>query len=239
MKPIINIISAIAAVLLLASCREDTLDVYNGDNFVHFTPTDDNTVRETYNFATDGNTTETEVAVPLEIRLWGYLPDSDFRCRFRISEDGTTADEGDYNLPEESVFRKGFPADTVWIRVRRKADLLDTDYAITVVLTGADGHVAAPSQYLSAVITVTDRLTGKAPAWWNTTPALGEYSDMKFRVFNIYLGKYLDSLNGYTSITFEEEVAEFKRWWINEWKEGRYMYYADDGETPLYDTIPD
>ena len=210
MKHTINIL-AVLALLACMSCKEDTLEVYHGDNYVHFTPGADGNIRAEYNFATSGTTAETEVRVPIEIRLWGYLPESDFKCMTAVSE---------------------------WVTVRRRQELLATDYTLTVTMTGAEDHVVAPSEYTNATVIVRDRITA-APVWWNTTQALGNYSDMKFRVFNIYLGKYLTSLADYTSITFEEEVARFKQWWIEQWAEGNYQYYAEDGSTPLYETIPD
>ncbi|MBO8449006.1 MAG: DUF4843 domain-containing protein [Bacteroidetes bacterium] len=232
-------LACLMAAISSISCKEDTLEVYHGDNYVHFTPGTDGSVKAEYNFATGGTTAETEVSVPVEMRIWGYLPESDFICRMEADEEGTTALEGDFVLPGQAVFRKGLAVDTLWVTVRRRQELLATDYTLTVALTGADGHVAAPSGYLKAVISVKDRLTGTAPTWWNTTRALGDYSDMKFRVFNIYLGRYLDSLADYTTITFEEEVARFKAWWADQWASGNYRYYAEDGTTPLYETIPD
>lgn len=237
MKHTINILAALA-LLACMSCKEDTLEVYHGDNYVHFTPGADGNIRAEYNFATSGTTAETEVRVPIEIRLWGYLPESDFMFMTAVSESGTTASPDDYAVPEETVFRKGYHVDTLWVTVRRRQELLATDYTLTVTMTGAEDHVVAPSEYTNATVIVRDRITA-APVWWNTTQALGDYSDMKFRVFNIYLGKYLTSLADYTSITFEEEVAKFKQWWTEQWAEGNYRYYAEDGSTPLYETIPD
>ena len=232
-------VMAVAAAIFQVSCKEDTLEVYHGDNYVHFTPDADGSIRTEYNFATSGTTAEMQTEIPVEISLWGYLPETDFKCMTAVSQDGTTAERDDFILPETTVFRKGHHVDTLWVTVARREELLATDYTLTVKLTGAEAHTVAPAEYTEAVITVRDRLSDTPPAWWNTTRALGDYSDMKFRVFNIYLGKYLTSLGGYTSITFEEEVAEFRQWWEDQWNEGNYRYYAEDGSTPLYETIPE
>ena len=83
-----------------------------------------------------------------------------------------------------------------------------------------------------------DKIEG-APSWWATTPALGEYTDLKYRVFNYYLGKVLLNIDNYTSITFKEEALRFKKWWKEEWEKGNHIYYDKDGVTPLYETIPE
>lgn len=230
---------AMIAAALLSSCREDTLKVYDGDNYVHFTPDGNDTPTAEYNFAYGETTRETEAEVPVEIRLWGYLPSSDFRCRVSVAEESTTASAADYELPEAAVFRAGRPADTLWIKVRRKPELLATSYRLSVKMDGADGgHVVGPSSYSVVTVRVTDAITAM-PAWWNTTQALGEYSPMKYRVFNIYLGKVLQNLDGYTNMEFSQEARDFRAWWAAEWEKGNYRYYAPDGTTPLYETIPE
>ncbi len=236
----IRYILTILLAFCLFSCKEDALELYHGDNFIHFTPNDDDKVGVEYNFATEGTTTETEVKVPVKVRLWGYLPEKDFNYIVSVVADGTTASAFDYELSEVQTYKAGLPEYEFLLTVRRSAELLDTDYSIILSIVNAEGHVPAPAKYLKSTVRVVDRLSGKAPAWWSTTPALGAYSDMKLRMFNLYLGKYLTSLDGYTAITLEAEVAAFKQWWKERWDEGKYRYYADEAKTiPLYDTIPD
>ena len=66
---------------------------------------------------------------------------------------------------------------------------------------------------------------------------MGKYSPIKYRLFNIYLGKMLRNLNEYTNITFKQEALAFKAWLKDNWE--TYKYYDEDGTTPLYDTIPE
>ncbi len=239
MKRIEYILLAVAAAAVF-SCSEDKLDVYHGDNYIHFSPLDNgNPLSVTYNFALSGNTAQTEADVPLEITLWGYLPEKPFAYSVAVLPDGTTASAGDFDEPSSGVFRSSLPVDTLFVRVRRNAELLATSYEIKLELTDAEGHVIGPQKYSAASIKVTDSLS--EPSWWNLSFAnrLGEYSDMKYRVFNIYLGRVLTSLDGYTAISFSEEISSFKSWWRSRWAEGEYRYFASDGVTPLYDTISD
>ena len=236
MKRILDILPFF--LLAAVSCKEDTLDVYHGDNYVHFTPTLNDIPDAEYNFALDGETTaETHVKVPVEIRLWGYLPKADFKCNLSIVKEKTNAKDTDYVRPEYAVFRQGYHVDTLWVTVNRRAELLSTDYHVVIKMDGtSDEHIVGPGKYNTVTIHVTDEIKN-APIWWATTPALGEYSAMKYRVLNVYLGKVLRNLDEYTNITFKEKALEFKQWWKDNWES--YKYYAEDGVTPLYDTIPD
>ncbi len=217
---------------LLTACQEDRLRVYHGDDYVHFTPGQDDKVSVEYNFAYGETTRETYADVPVQIRLWGYLPETDFVCRFVEVSDSRC------EFPESSVFRAGLDVDTLWVRVRRGDELLKTSYSAEISFESADGHVVAPQKYSKVTVRVKDSLPDSAPAWWNTTQALGAYSPMKYRVLNIYLGRVLSSLDGYTAIGFAEEASAFKEWWKGQWDAGLYIYYDSATGQPLYETIP-
>ena len=99
-----------------------------------------------------------------------------------------------------------------------------------------DGFVVAPAKYTQVTVTVKDELPNE-PVWWGTTQDMGDYSPVKYRLLNIYLGKVLADLDGYTNITFKAEALRFKNWWKENW--ASYTYYDADGTTPLYETIPE
>lgn len=200
-------------ILTVSACKEDTLPVYNGDNYLHFTPGINDVAEVKYNFALDGQTSsETEVAIPVQIRLWGYLPTADIKCSVSVSEKGTTAMESDYVNPKYATFRKGFDVDTLWVNVRRRPELLSTDYKLVVDLQNADnGFVVAPAKYAFVTIHVVDEIPN-APVWWETTLALGEYSPIKYRLFNIYMNKVVVDISSYTVDGFKVEVDNFKSW---------------------------
>lgn len=235
-KYILPLLLTFAAV----SCKEDTLDVYSGSNYLHFTPGTDDAAVTAYNFALDGATSREEhVEIPVEVRLWGYLPTEDVRCSFRIDPETTTALPSDYTDPGYSFFRAGYYVDTLWVKVNRRERLLETDYVVSVDLEAADnGFVVAPAKYLNVRIHVTDRIQNE-PVWWGTNQYMGPYSPMKYRLFNIYLGKVLLSLDEYTDMTFRAEAVAFREWLKGKWEDGTYRYYDEDGVTPIFETIPE
>ena len=232
--------AALAVTMLLGGCKEDTLDVYHGSDYIHFTPmANDDAQRTTLNFATYGSTGESSGRVPVSVTLWGYLPEADFRYEVSVVADRTTASSSDYTAPSHGTFHAGRAVDTLWITVRRNERLLATDYKFTLRMESADGYVIGPNMDDTAEVSVVDRID--KPAWWEQAYAvrLGAYSDVKYRVLNIYLGRVLTSLDGYTAITLGEEITRFKAWWRERWEAGEYRYYDEDGTTPLYETIAD
>ena len=235
MKRILYILPVCLAVL--SSCKEDTLDVYNGPDYVHFTPSINDVPEVSYNFALDGKTTrETEAVIPVEIRIWGYLPKEDFLCNVSVDA-ASTALSSDYENPVSATFRTGAHIDTLWVKVKRRAKLLETDYKLVINMDDAgDKHVVAPVKYQKVTVTVKDEITSE-PMWWGTTQNFGEFSPIKYRLLNIYLGKVLVNLNEYTNITLKQMALDFKKWLQDNWE--TYKYYDADGVTPLYDTIPE
>ena len=230
-------------LLAAVSCKEDTLDSYNGENYVHFTPALNSTPEVEYNFALDGfSTSETEVKVPVEIRLWGYTPElSSFKCFVSVLKEGTTALDSDYTIPEYAEFRQGKDraVDTLWVTVKRRPKLLETDYCLSIKMDGtSDDHVVGPAIYNTVKVHVYDKIQ-TAPAWWGAHVSdIGEYSPMKYRMLNIFLGKVLRNTDEFGGgMAFKAKILEFKQWWKDNWQS--YEYYAEDGTTPLYDTIPD
>ena len=111
---------------------------------------------------------------------------------------------------------------------------------LTLSLDAVENCLVGPAEYKHVTIQVTDRIS--QPVWWNQSSAanLGTYSDMKYRVFIIFMdGEILESLDKYTGIEFVNLIADFKAWWKDQWQQGNYQYYDTDGVTPLYETILD
>lgn len=215
--------------LLLAGCKEQSLPTYSGGRYVHLEAQRDQTPQEvTFNFATEAPLL-LESKARLRMILWGDLFERDAVCLF--TSDGVP-------LSSKGLFPAGAPAATYEVPVYRSEELLRTDYTITIELRDVQGATIAPNIYRKAKIHVIDRV--EKPVWWDESKAhaLGEYSDIKFRLLGIYMrGDVPERLDAYTVIAFDQMVRDFKKWWMKEWQEGRYHYYATDRITPLYETL--
>ena len=224
-KYICLILSAMA--FLAVSCEESKLETWHGNNYLHFIPGPDGSVKARYNFATEGTTAQTSDSVPLPIEIWGFMEEKDFSLSVTIDGEPVTA-----------TFRAGLPVDTLWVPVNRDAGLLSTSYTVKVEITGAGSdYEISPASYCKAEVQVEDSLEGLQPAWWATTQALGQYSPLKFRLFNIYSKGFVKSIDNYTAIAFKDFALEFREWLRVMWESGR-KYYDTDGTTPLYESIP-
>ena len=230
----------LAFIFVLAACQEEKLEVYHGSNYVYFTYMDNKKPQFIkFNFATDAPLS-LEGKVEVKMTLLGYLLTEDAACSVSVVADQTTATPNNYRPITPGVFHKNKVEDIYEVTLLRDEALLNTDFTLTLNLDHVEGCLIGPSEYKTVNIHVTDRVT--MPKWWNQSAAsnLGEYSDMKYRVFIIFMdGEILDSLDGYTGIEFTALIADFKRWWQAEWEKGNYHYYDADGTTPLYQTIID
>ena len=216
--------------LLLASCSEERLKTYDGQNFMHFSyMADKSAQRVTFNFATQAPLAD-EADVPVSLSLWGFPFGAD--AAYRVSADDGRSLQG--------AFRAGRATDTLYLHVSRDTELLATHYTLHLTLEQADGCVVGPSDYASATVTIVDSLD--EPRWWSQSMAarLGAYSPLKHRLLIIFMGgEVLTSIDRYTGIEFQQLITDFKQWWRRQWDEGRYRYYATDNQTPLYETIED
>ena len=226
-------------VLLAASCREEKLKTYSGDNYIHFSYMKDRSPQKIeFNFATEAPLA-TSAEVNAEMSLWGYLLDKDVKIGVSTIDELTTGSKDkDYFLPTNSVFKKGLAKDFYKFEVRREKELLETDYTVALHLDSAEGCICEPKEFSIVIVHITDRVS--EPVWWKQSIAsrLGPYYDIKYRLFIIFMnGKILKNLDEYSGIQFANIVSAFKERWKEEWGKGNWKYYCEDGETPMYETI--
>ena len=236
-------IPVLLCLALLSGCKEEKIPTYSGGNYLHFTymqNRDPQTVD--FNFALQAPLTR-QASVPVGLTLWGNLLEEDMQYRISFPNDTsrTNATPGDdFKVIAGSVFSHKNVVDTLYITVYRDEELLKTDFFLTVKLESATNCTIGPREYAYARINVTDEV--EMPSWWkqSTAAKLGDYSDIKYRLCIIFLeGKILPNLDEFTGIEFQQKIADFKAWWIEQWNAGLYHYYAEDGTTPLYETILD
>jgi hypothetical protein len=243
MKKLLYILQIIA--LAAVSCKEDTLDYYSGENYIHFTPGVNDVPEVTYNFALDGQTTaETEVSVPVEIRLWGrFHQTEDISINvatvktidwssLSVNSRDTLSVSGEYYVDlAPAVFQKQQPVCTLWVKVKRKPELLSTNHTIQIKLEDPDKwFVVAPAKYSVVNLHVIDEIPSQ-PVWWETTQSLGAYSPVKYRLFNIFMNKLMTDISAYTADGFKELVGRYK-----EWLQNNMATYPEAAE--VYDSIP-
>lgn len=229
-------------LLLSGGCTEEKIPLYSGDYYLSFTAQENgDPAYIMMNFAKDAPLAE-QTRVEIPVTLWGDLFPENVTYDVEVLADGTTGIEGiDYVDVKRGVFPKNKPSGSLLLTVNRNEELLATGFSVKIRLNEGDGYIVGPKKYNTATVYVTDRVS--LPSWWGSTGVamrLGDYYPVKFRLLSIYLdGDQLPTIDQYTNIEFGNIITGFKAWWIEQWNQGKYHYYAADGTTPLYETISD
>lgn len=221
----------------LFSCSREEIPVYSGKNYLFFTYGDDRGVqKQDFNFAYDAPLVRSAQA-KAHLSLWGMPGENAFEYSAGVVDSLTSGCEGtDFEISEGS-FGAGLAEDVYYFTVKRNEELLKTDFTIRLVLKGSEYAEIEPFEYSVADIHVYDKV--EEPSWWKLSIAgrLGPYSDIKYRVFIIYMnGKILENLDDYTGIEFDALIADFRSWWKEKWDDGEFVYYDDSGN-PVYESI--
>ena len=135
-------------LLVLASCSEEQLDVYHGDNYVYFTYMSDKSPQKiTFNFATDAPLLR-EGTVKVKMTLLGYLLEENATCDISAVGEKSTARSGiDYAPLTSGIFHSGLAEDTYEVTVYRNEALLNTEYTLTLSLDAVENCLVGPAEY--------------------------------------------------------------------------------------------
>ena len=153
-------------LLVFASCSEEQLEVYHGDNYVYFTYMNDKSPQKiTFNFATDAPLLR-EGTVKVKMTLLGYLLEENATCDISAVGEKSTARSGiDYAPLTSGIFHSGLAEDTYEVTVYRNEALLNTEYTLTLSLDAVENCLVGPAEYQYVTIQVTDRIS--CPVWWS------------------------------------------------------------------------
>jgi len=174
------IIIAISVLAILAGCKKDEIDIYNGNTYIYFDREGED-VQE-YSFAFHpGIDLDT---VPLIVKLIGYPTDYDREIGLVINESKTTADAADYWLPSEFVLRAGSHIDSIPLVLYKSEKLKESKFTLYLEIKDSEELRSGPVPNCFAQIVFSDMLA--KPDWWDevvVTNFLGKYSDEKYRLF--------------------------------------------------------
>lgn len=234
MKRFTIISASIAVILSLASCKEDTLDVFGSERYIHFT--EDQTKEFRYSFATAApGTSEYTIKLPME--FIGRSLESDLNFSVSVVSNGdlaSTAATTDYTIGQ-TVFHKDSFKDSLNVTLRN-SDALSTEKRLTLRLTENENFKLGPEKNCVAVIYFSNVLS--KPSWWAGTiekTFLGEYSDIKYQHFIVATG--VTDLEGMETLKIKALVTSFI-YYLRDLAEKGTPAYESDGKTELLATIP-
>lgn len=182
---------AFAALVAIPSCKVQEVDVFSAkESYVYFKryikDKDGKNVRvDTAMVSFSHHYGVTKYTQDYYLGLVGQLPTKDLEYNVEVVKDKTTAEPGQYSLPEKFIFKKGQTEDILPITIY-KDKLKDGDERVLVLrLVESNDLKLAFNNPADSYTDISFRFNNKIskPLWWdkNITGAFfGEYSYKKY-----------------------------------------------------------
>lgn len=191
----------IPLLLSFWACEEKEVPVFSDGHEIYFdkfymnefspgTAGADSTVASFFFYPTG---TE-QIKVGLVVNLSGILSKEDLRYGVKVVEEGTTANEDEYELPDDCVFhvKDTYPIDakevqdTLWITLKRTDRMENMINGVRLVLELVPSDQLGLGQFERRRAILISTVVAAQPEWWNTEvelALLGKYSSKKYKLF--------------------------------------------------------
>jgi len=190
------------------SCKEDTLSLYESDNYLNFDKNSDKDSLEVSFFFYPG---KEKLQVPIGLELVGNLLEADTEFELSFDTENSTASETDFELPESLKFKAGEVKDTVWLTLNKSEKLNDATFSIIF-------HIAPDSNFKKGIseksifkVYFTSQVS--KPIWWVDdieSVYLGDFSAEKYNLFFEVTGE--SDLTGMHLSLVRQHALKFKRY---------------------------
>ena len=206
--------------LLLAvfGCKEDEFDTYSSVNYLSFynNPATDSIV-ETFFFHQGKDAIE----VSVKFNLGGQLLTEDCPIKLCVVDslsgllkDGKVVSplsDADFAFPDEMVFHKGVNVDSVFVVLKKTAQLEDAYCRVVLQIEPNEFFEIGETIYSQAKIYFTSAIS--IPGWWDETVNkyyLGGFTPKKYEIFCREVG--VTDLTGVEEKYIREYALKFKRY---------------------------
>ena len=191
------------------SCNKSEIPLYDGKHKLYIENEDD--VDSLYlSFFLNQGSEKLEAKFP--IGLIGSLLTEDKEYTLKVIDSLTTAEEGDYLISENTLFRKNLVEDTIVITIN-KPNISIGDKMLNVAFELVENeNFEVAYQDRKSVIVAFDIKESK-PTWWTNTVTdsfLGVYSSKKYKEFVKATG--VSSLEGLEYVVVQELARTFKKY---------------------------
>jgi len=125
-----------------------------------------------------------QITIPVGVSLVGDLIETDKEFEIAFDTENSTADETDFEIPEELVFRAGRSSDTINITLNKSEKLNDSTFKLILNVIPNSNFKAGKNEYCALKIYFTSQVS--KPDWWDKDidqVYLGEFSAEKFNLF--------------------------------------------------------
>lgn len=191
---IITIVLFLCTTLSLTqftSCKESNIETYVEKNALYF-PKEENYLYgiDTAHISFFHNPGKDVLVVPFKIMLIGNLLKEDTEYAVEVIDSLTTATTDEYALPKKIIFRKGLPADTLYISIFNKERL--SEIAVTLALKIVENDNFKAGYANMQKINLRFDAVASEPEWWDEIIKfvyLGKFSVAKYEVFITVSGR--------------------------------------------------
>jgi len=212
-------------MVLIASCKEENIMLYNGKNYIQFVKS----LSDSTTFSFLANPGKTEVSYPIPLQLIGKPESKDRMFKMEVNEKFTTATSAHYALPATFVLRANKTIDTAWITLKKSPDLAIKPVKLVLNLIPSTALDIGQTEHSIAIIYISNVIA--QPEWWNdnvTDRFLGDYSDKKYLLFIQVTGRA--DMNSGNEQELRTYTILFKNYLLKEKDQGRIVYEENGAE---------
>lgn len=224
MKRKLYIYIAIVAVLnLFEGCKEDTLPLFEGDNYIQFSRPLNDSLTCTFLDVPDTS----HRMFPISVDLIGIPSTQDRNLEIQVIPEVTTAQAKHYEVPKQLILGANKVRDTIWLKVNNTPDLKDSPVKIVYQIKETDAFKVGERNYSMGVLYFTNKIS--QPIWWRGTVQssfLGTYSDKKYALFIKLTNRVDIDPNNLTELT---ELTLILKNHLREMKNEGNTVYENDG----------
>jgi hypothetical protein len=169
----------------IAACKKDAIDEYGETSYVYLAnAAGDTSMMQPVEYSFAFNPGASKDTVALLVKLIGKLSNEDRPIAVSIDASQTTAQTGDYELPDPVIFRAGHALDTIALVLHNSDRLKTGKFKLRLVLDENQYFRPGPPNNRFVDVTFSDMIA--KPGWWDEEMDrnfLGAYSDTKYRLF--------------------------------------------------------
>lgn len=175
------ILAAVAAALAMACAKENipTYDEAAGGRYIYFSKAEiDSSDVSFYSYPG-----QTVIEYPVVVKSTGYST-SEGSFSVKVLDEYTTAQSGDFSLPEKFTFRPESEVDTFYVKLNYSSKLDKEKVRIVLELDETPDFRLGMTDSRVAIIWFHNNIV--KPGWWSssvTSYYLGTYTEAKYKLF--------------------------------------------------------
>ncbi|MHA4810226.1 DUF4843 domain-containing protein [Flavitalea flava] len=211
------------ALLTVAACKKDKIQLYKGDSYIQFSKNYIDSSLFSFLALPD----KQEALTPMPVELVGPPENRDRIYKIEVVKELTSATDANYSVPVSFTLKAGHLTDTAWITVKKTPDLAVKPVRLVLKIVSSEDLKTGQSDYAVSILYISNVIA--KPDWWDenmTDNFMGDYSDKKYKLFIQVTG--VSDLDANDTNQQRYYTILFKNYLLREKDAGRTVY-EDNG----------